>query len=80
MNRKITLLAVALVCGGCLTVKPRALDRPSQLENQILGQLQQIERDLILESSVRGVQRPQAISPYRREAIDAASRRAFNRR
>lgn len=74
------LLAVALVAAagfGCVSLKPVVLDRKTQLENQILGSFQRLEKDLILTSSVRGEQPAPKLSPLQREAVEAMMSRAF---
>lgn len=75
------LVLVLAPWGGCVGVRPTVVDRHAQLENQIIGRLQQLERELILGSSVRGGEPERASessSSLAREAADAARRRAFN--
>lgn len=73
-----TFMALA-VAGSCVTVKPVVVDRTAELENQILGRMQQLEANLILRSSVRGErQRTNELPPGEKEAVQAAMRRAFN--
>lgn len=74
------LLAVATLVAagfGCVSLKPVVLDRKTQLENQILGSFQRLEKDLILTSSVRGEQAATKLSPLQREALEAMMSRAF---
>ena len=81
MHRVISKLLIApLACAtvSCVGVKPVVVDRHAQLENQILGQLRHLESELVLASSVRGQNDIFGQSPLRREAAEAAMRRAFN--
>lgn len=65
---------------GCVSLKPVVLDRKTQLENQILGSVQRMERELVLASSVRaeGKAAPK-LSPLQREALEAMMIREFYR-
>lgn len=79
--RAAWLLAIVT---GCVSVKPAVLDRHTQLEHQLIGQLWPLEARLILASSVRGggaaagtVATP-APAALEQDAQRAAQRRAFN--
>lgn len=85
MKRKllglIVLLAVAdlLFTASCISMKMVSVDRKTQLENQILGSLGQLQKDLVLIASVRG----EGLSPKKmpnahREALIAMMNRQFN--
>jgi uncharacterized protein YdbL (DUF1318 family) len=82
----VSCLATAVAAGlllaaaaGCVTLKPVVLDRKTQLENQILGSFQRLERELILASSVRGDRPEPKLSPLEREAVEAMMTREFYR-
>jgi len=70
---------IAAAASGCVKVKPVVLDRKTQLENQVLGSIQRLERDLILASSVRGERPAPKLTPLQREAVEAMMSRAFNK-
>jgi len=73
-----TLLIVACCGTACVKLNPTILDHKTQLENQVLGSFQRLERDLVLASSVRG-DRAQPLSPLQREALEAMMTREFQR-
>lgn len=77
--RRAAGVALAVMLGGCVTVRPVVLDRKTELENQILGTFQRLERELILASSVRGAAPAPKLSPLQREALEAMLNREFNR-
>lgn len=79
MDIRASLLICICAATGCLKVEAVAVDRQMELENQVLGQLKQLESNIILVSSVRGPDAPATpMSPLAQEAADAARRRAFN--
>ena len=72
-------LLVSLAMSGCISIKIVSVDEKTQLENQILGSFKALQQDLVLISSVRGEGRQDdAISPARREVIQAMMNRQFN--
>lgn len=78
----VTCVAAGLLlagAAGCVTLKPVVLDRKTQLENQVLGSFQRLERELILASSVRGDRAEPKLSPLEREAVEAMMIREFYR-
>jgi hypothetical protein len=73
-------LVVALVAPGCVSVRPKVVSEKTQLENQILGNFDKLENDLILASSVRSMGAPgNELSPAHREALIAVMNRQFRR-
>jgi hypothetical protein len=77
-----TCLAAFLLAAagaGCVSLKPVVLARKTQLENQVLGSFQRLERDMILASSVRGERPAPKLTPLQREAVEAMMSRAFNK-
>jgi outer membrane murein-binding lipoprotein Lpp len=65
---------------GCVSVRPKVVSEKTQLENQILGNFDKLENDLILASSVRSEGAPGAeLSPAHREALLAVMNRQFRR-
>lgn len=73
-------LVAALVAPGCVSVRPKVVSEKTQLENQILGNFDKLENDLILASSVRSMGAPgNELSPAHREALIAVMNRQFRR-
>ncbi len=78
MTLRIVLLA--LVCTACVSIRPRVVSRKTQIENQVVGELARLERDLVLVSSVRALGAdPAELSPAQREALVAMMDREFRR-
>lgn len=73
-------LGLTLAASGCVSVRPKVVSEKTQLENQILGNFDKLENDLILASSVRSMAAPGAeLSPAHREALIAVMNRQFRR-
>lgn len=73
------VVMLALVATGCMNFKLIAVDRKTQLENQILGSFGELQKDLVLMQSVRGEgQDSAALPPAQREALQAMMNRQFN--
>jgi len=72
-------LSLMVLAVGCVKLKPVVLNRKTQLENQVLGAFQRLERDLVLSSSVRGNADAAKLSPLQREALEALMIREFYR-
>jgi hypothetical protein len=63
---------------ACVQIRPRVVSRKTQVEKQILGELGQLERDLMLAASVRSRGAPGAdLSPAHAEALVAMMDRQF---
>lgn len=78
--RTLGVALLALVCAACLSIRPKVVSRKTQIENQVVGELARLERDLVLVSSVRGVGADSAeLSPAQREALVAMMDREFRR-
>ncbi len=65
---------------GCMSIRPQVVSQKTQLERQILGEFEQLEKDLVMVSSVRSKGAPDAeLSPAHREALMAVMNRQFRR-
>jgi len=74
----LVLCAASVFC-GCISLKIVSVDQKTQLENQILGSLQQMEGDLVMVASVRGEgDKNDRISKAHKEALMAMLNRQFN--
>lgn len=70
----------AVLATACVSVRPKVVSEKTQLENQILGNFEKLEADLILASSVRSQGAPGAeLSPAHREALLSVMNRQFRR-
>jgi uncharacterized protein YdbL (DUF1318 family) len=80
-TRAAAAAALLVAAGlGCVSLKPVVLDSKTQLENQVLGSVQRLERELVLASSVRAEGKAaRKLSPLQREALDAMMIREFYR-
>ena len=75
----ILFTCAAFVLSGCVSLKIVSVDQKTQLENQILGSLQDMEGDLVLVASVRGEgDKNPNISKAHKEALMAMLNRQFN--
>lgn len=76
----LALLTSLVILPSCVSVRPKVVSEKTQLENQILGNFDKLENDLILASSVRSMGAPGAeLSPAHREALIAVMNRQFRR-
>lgn len=72
------IVLVGVLLAGCVSIRPRVVSRKTQIENQVVGELARLERDLLLVSSVRGAGMDAAeLSPGQREALVAMMNRAY---
>jgi uncharacterized protein YdbL (DUF1318 family) len=85
--------ALLLLTWGCVSAKINVVDERTALENQILGQYEELDRELLLVASVRAAPTPAsatptgevagpglpAISRLRDEALRARQTQQFNR-
>ncbi len=81
----ILLAGTAVLLGGCVSAKINVVDERTALENQILGSYEELDRDMQLLASVRGVdaksqaQPPPSYTQQRQRAIAARQTQKFNR-
>lgn len=83
MERKRRIYLSALisifVLFACVETKIIMVDEKTQLENQILGSFEQMEKELVLVSSVRdALERADGVAPAQKEALLAMMNRRFN--
>ncbi|RJO67670.1 MAG: DUF1318 domain-containing protein [Myxococcales bacterium] len=80
---RLVRLALLLMLFGfaaaCVSVKVMSVDEKTQLENQVLGSIGELQRDLVMAGSVRGEGlQDKTIPPAQREALMAMMNRQFN--
>jgi uncharacterized protein YdbL (DUF1318 family) len=81
----IILAGPAVLLSGCVSAKINVVDERTALENQILGSYEELDRDMQLLASVRGVdaegqaQAPPNYTRQRQLAIAARQTQKFNR-
>lgn len=80
MNIRVPVWIVALGLPACLSFSYVTVDRQTALENQILGAYAELNRDLVLVASERGLGAgaDATDSPERRRAVRAMLRRRYN--
>lgn len=81
MIRRIAcFVAVAALVASCVSIRPRVVSRKTEVEEQIVGGFEKLQRDLVLASSVRGAAaKGGELSPAHREALMAVMNRQFRR-
>ncbi len=76
----VLMLFTAWTDFGCMSIRPQVVSQKTQLERQILGEFEQLEKDLIMVSSVRSKGAAEGeLSPAHREALMAVMNRQFRR-
>lgn len=73
----VALCALMLLLSACVSIRPVFVDQKTELENQILGTFQEIDKDLILISSVRDNHHAAQLSEAQKKLYNAVMNREF---
>ncbi len=79
MTVVFVITAITLATSGCISLKMVSVDEMTQLENQILGSFDELQKDMVMMASVRGEAHEKGkLPPAKREALMAMMNRQFN--